>query len=84
MTSKQKRFFEANNYFNYGKENIQFFKQGELPMLSEDGKILLSEKGKIKEAADGHGGVFEALYKNNMYEDMKKKKYKNDFHKWSR
>ncbi len=42
-------------------------------MLSEDGKILLSEKGKIKEAADGHGGVFEALYKNNMYEDMKRK-----------
>lgn len=84
MTSREndeqtKRFFEANNYFNYGKENIQFFKQGELPMLSEDGKILLSEKGKIKEAADGHGGVFEALYKNNMYEDMKKKNIKMIF-----
>lgn len=84
MTSREndeqtKRFFEANNYFNYGKENIQFFTQGELPMLSEDGKILLSEKGEIKEAADGHGGVFEALYKNNMYEDMKKKNIKMIF-----
>ena len=84
MTSKEndeetKKFFEEKNYFNYGKENIKFFKQGELPMISEDGKILLSEKGKIKEAADGHGGVFEALYKNHMYEDMKKKNIKMIF-----
>ena len=40
----------------YGFEDVKFFKQGELPMLSEDGKVLMSEKGKIKEAADGHGG----------------------------
>ena len=84
MTSREndeqtKRFFEDKNYFEYGKENFQFFKQGELPMLSEDGKILLEEKGTIKEAADGHGGVFEALYKNNMYEDMKKKNIKMIF-----
>ena len=84
MTSKEndeqtKNFFEEKNFFEYGKENIRFFKQGELPMLSEDGKVLMSEKGKIKEAADGHGGVFEALYKNNMYEDMKKKNIKMIF-----
>jgi len=84
MTSREndeqtKNFFEEKNYFGYGKENIKFFKQGELPMLSEDGKVLMSEKGKIKEAADGHGGVFEALYKNNMYEDMKNKNIKMIF-----
>jgi len=84
MTSREndpetKHFFAEKNYFDYGKENIKFFKQGELPMLSEDGKILLSEKGKIKEAADGHGGVFEALYKNYMYDDMKNKNVKMIF-----
>ena len=84
MTSREndeqtKKFFEEKNYFGYGKENVKFFKQGELPMLSEDGKVLLAEKGKIKEAADGHGGVFEALYKNNMYEDMKNKNIKMIF-----
>jgi len=84
MTSREndeqtKNFFEEKNYFGYDRENVKFFKQGELPMLSEDGKLLMSEKGKIKEAADGHGGVFEALYRNNMYEDMKKKNIKMIF-----
>ena len=26
----------------------------------------------IKEAADGHGGILEAIYKNNILEDMQK------------
>ena len=84
MTSREnneetKKFFKEKNFFEYGKENIQFFKQGEQPILSKDGKMFLSEKGKIKEAADGHGGVFEALYKNNMYKDMKNKNIKMIF-----
>ena len=59
---KTEEFFKENNYFDYPKEAIKFFKQGELPMISTDGKILLTEEGIIKEAADGHGGIFEAMY----------------------
>lgn len=55
------RFFEDNMYFDYGKENITFFKQGVLPMLDEAGKIILESKDKVKFAADGNGGVFKAL-----------------------
>ena len=66
-------FFEKNNYFDYPKELIKFFKQGELPMLDTNGKILLDENGLIKLAADGHGGIFEAIFKNNIFEDMKKR-----------
>lgn len=78
MTSKENNnttieFFESNNYFNYGKENIKFFTQGEMPMVSEDGKLLLETKFKIKEAADGHGGVFESMYNHNIINDMKLK-----------
>lgn len=78
MTSREndeatRKFFEDNNYFEYPKENIMFFKQGELPMIDDDGKIILDEKGLIKEAADGHGGVFESIYKNGALEDMKKR-----------
>jgi len=66
-------FFEVNNYFNYPKELIKFFKQGELPMIDTEGKILISEDGLIKQAADGHGGIFEAMFKNNIFKDMKQK-----------
>lgn len=78
MTSRENNkqtveFFKGNNYFNYPKEAIKFFIQGELPMVDTEGKILLTEEGIIKEAADGHGGVFEAMFKNNVVEDMKQR-----------
>ena len=78
MTSRENNkqtqdFFEKNNYFNYPKEYIKFFIQGELPMVNTEGKIILDENGFVKLAADGHGGIFEALFKNNIVEDMKQK-----------
>ncbi len=79
MTSRENNedtvaFFEANNYFNYPKEYVTFFKQGELPMIGEDGKILLETKSRVREAADGHGGIFEAMNKNNVVKDMSARK----------
>ena len=52
MTSKQNyddtiSFLEKHNFFGYEKEKIKFFKQGELPMLTEDGKMII-ENNKIK------------------------------------
>lgn len=78
MTSKAndkqtKDFFEANNYFEYPRDCVTFFEQGELPLMDFDGKIILKNEYSIYKAADGNGGVFEALYKNNILEDMKNK-----------
>ena len=75
MTSKENNsatieFFKKNKYFGYEK-NIHFFVQGELPMVDTEGKILIGEDGLIKEAADGHGGVYESLLKSGMTEKMK-------------
>ena len=67
-------FFKKNNYFKYPKEAIRFFIQGEIPMIDTNGKILLDEQGFIKKAADGHGGIFNALDKNNIIKDMEKRK----------
>ena len=78
MTSREnndatEKFFEKNDFFGLPYEDIKFFKQGELPMLNTDGKLMLDEAGLIKLAADGHGGVFESLVKNGYLEDMKKR-----------
>lgn len=67
------RFFEENNYFGYPKSSINFFKQGKLPMLDKNGKILLNEEGMIKQVSDGHGGIFESMRKNGVLYDMKEK-----------
>ena len=78
MTSREnneqtENFFKENNYFGYDKNAITFFKQGELPMCSEEGKLLIDESGIIKEASDGHGGIFESMRKNGIISDMKNK-----------
>ena len=77
MTSRENNkttveFFEKHKFFGYQKDkNIFFFIQGELPMVDTEGKILIGEDGLIKEAADGHGGIYESLVKNGMTEKMK-------------
>ncbi len=81
MTSKENnddtvKFFEENNYFGYNKEAIKFFQQGKLPMCDEEGKIIINESGIIKEASDGHGGIFQSMKKNGITEDMKQKNIK--------
>lgn len=81
MTSKQNHkdtvsFFEQKGYFGYPKECIFFFKQGELPVLNEQGKLLLDKEGNINEAADGHGGIFVSMRKNGIIENMKQKRIK--------
>lgn len=67
------QFFKDHNYFGYPKEAVSFFIQGKLPMIDTEGKILLDEDGTIKQAADGHGGIFEAMRKNGVLYDMKEK-----------
>lgn len=76
MTSREnnnatEKFFEKHDFFGLPYEDVKFFKQGELPMLDTNGKLMLDETGMIKLAADGHGGVFESLYKNGYLKDMK-------------
>ena len=78
MTSKENngdtvKFFEDNNYFGYDKDYIRFFQQGKLPMVDESGKILINENGVIKEASDGHGGIFQSMKRNGVTDDMKQK-----------
>lgn len=81
MTSKENNaetvsFLEKNNYFGYGKENVKIFIQGELPLVDEQGKLLVGKNFKIKEASDGNGGVFSSLRQSGMIADMKEKDIK--------
>ena len=66
MTSKENHdetvdFLEKNNYFGYDKKYVTIFTQSELPLIDEQGKLLMNKDMKIKEGSDGNGGVFSSL-----------------------
>lgn len=69
-------FFEKKNYFGYPKQYIEFFKQGEIPLLNKQGKLMLGEDGLIKLASDGNGGIFYSMAKNGIIDEMKKNNIK--------
>jgi len=78
MTSENTRdtiieYFEQNSYFGLNKENIIFFEQGTMPCLSRDGKILLEQKHRISRSPDGNGGLYKALVKSDIVEDMQRR-----------
>ena len=46
MTSREnnnatEKFFEKNDFFGLPYEDVKFFKQGELPMVDVNGKLLV-------------------------------------------
>ena len=52
MTSRENneetvKFFEENDYFNYPKEAVKFFKQGELPMMDKSCRRLKTKKYRM-------------------------------------
>ena len=81
MTSKENNkhtveFLEKNNYFGYDKKFVTIFTQSELPLVNEDGKLLIGKDFKIKEASDGNGGTYASLRASGCLADMKERKIK--------
>lgn len=66
-------FLEQNNYFGYPKKDVYIFEQGELPLINEEGKLLIGKNGLIKEASNGNGGIFNSMLKKGVIADMDKR-----------
>ena len=66
-------FFEEHNYFDYPKKDVMFFKQGQMPLINENGKLLMGENKLIKEASDGNGGIFKSMATSGCLADMEKR-----------
>jgi UDP-N-acetylglucosamine/UDP-N-acetylgalactosamine diphosphorylase len=78
MTSQEndmatRRFFATHNYFGLSPELVIFFKQGMLPAMFPDGRIIMDRPDHIFFSPDGHGGVLKAMQVNGILEDMRKR-----------
>ena len=75
MTSQEndevtKSFLLDNNCFGLDRTSIFVFKQDQVPVSDENGKMLLAKKGRVAVSPDGSGGVLNALKKSGALEEM--------------
>jgi UDP-N-acetylglucosamine/UDP-N-acetylgalactosamine diphosphorylase len=63
--------FEDNNYFGLDKEDVKFFEQSSLPLLSNDGKLILDENLILAQAPAGTDGLYDGLIKYGILDQMK-------------
>ena len=77
MTSHQNHaatvaFFEEQGHFGLDPGRVHFFRQGRMPAVDFEGRILLETKGTIALSPDGHGGSLRALERSGALDLMQR------------
>jgi UDP-N-acetylglucosamine/UDP-N-acetylgalactosamine diphosphorylase len=67
------RFFRENHFFGLPATEVTFFRQGRMPAVDLDGKILLASKGAIAMSPDGHGGSLRALCRSGSIQSLQER-----------
>ncbi|MFT3781678.1 MAG: UDPGP type 1 family protein [Nibricoccus sp.] len=65
-------FFQENKYFGLDAGRVHLFRQGRMPAVDLNGKIMLETKGSIAMSPDGHGGSLRALERSGALDLMKR------------
>lgn len=63
-------FFREKDWFGLGADNVHLFRQGLMPAVDNDGKILLEDRHVIAMSPDGHGGSLRALVRSGSIQQM--------------
>jgi UDP-N-acetylglucosamine/UDP-N-acetylgalactosamine diphosphorylase len=61
---------EAHAYHGLPPEHVLLVRQGELPALDDGGRALLAGVGRLALAPDGHGGLVEALRRDEVLDGL--------------
>jgi UDP-N-acetylglucosamine/UDP-N-acetylgalactosamine diphosphorylase len=77
MTSHQNHaateaFFKEHHFFGMDASRVHFFRQGRMPAVDFNGKILLETTSSLALSPDGHGGSLRALERSGALEIMKR------------
>ena len=65
-------FFAENGFFGLDGGRVHFFRQGRMPAVDFEGKILLETVDSIALSPDGHGGSLRALERSGALDLMKR------------
>ncbi|HTJ78215.1 MAG TPA: UDPGP type 1 family protein [Rariglobus sp.] len=65
-------FFAEHGFFGLDSKRVHFFRQGRMPAVDLDGKILLESKSTIAMSPDGHGGSLRALDRSGALDLMER------------
>ena len=77
MTSPQndeatRAIFEANDWYGLPPDSVRLFVQGTQPAVERrTGRILREAPDRIALSPDGHGGLFPALRRNGLLDEMR-------------
>lgn len=63
-------FFREHGFFGLAESQVHFFRQGRMPAVGLDGRILLEDKHRIAMSPDGHGGSLRALHRSGAVDLM--------------
>ena len=63
-------YFEAHEFLGLGGGNVRFFRQGMVPIVDRQHRVILAEKGRIATSPNGHGGTLRALHDEGMLAEM--------------
>ena len=77
MTSHQNHaategFFAENKFFGLDRARVHFFRQGRMPAVDFEGRIMLESPEVIALSPDGHGGSLRALDRSGALDLMKR------------
>ena len=75
--------FESHDFFGLGNDGVFFFRQGTMPCVTEEGKVILGPKGQredgtalgggIAASPDGNGGLYSALVASGALDRMERR-----------
>ena len=63
-------FFAEHKFFGLDPARVHFFRQGRMPAVNFEGKIMLESKSSIAMSPDGHGGSLRALQRSGSLDVM--------------
>ena len=65
-------FFVEQKFFGLDRGRVHFFRQGRIPAVNYEGKILLETTGSLALSPDGHGGSLRALDRSGALDLMQR------------